>query len=172
MLDYVAQVDVRNQHKKPGSTGAKKITAIEALPAAAAAGASPSPLTAPEFLVTSNDSRIRLYSGLELECKFKGLKNKQTQVRAGTSKDGKYVVSGSDDGWVYLWETHCSDQAGRAGKNPCFESFQAHDTTSVCAIFGPSTCSQQLSTVGKPSPAQHVILTADVSGEVKIFCAY
>jgi len=121
-LEYEAQLDVKNargQHsrgkkitglqffnshtgggggiRKPGSSGT---TTASSSASAAINSGRPGPL-----LITSNDSRIRLYEGYTLKYKYKGHTNKNTQIRASFSPGGDYVVCGSDDGWVYLWNT-------------------------------------------------------------------
>ena len=58
--------------------------------------------------MTSNDSRIRLY-GLDEHsehCKYRGLSNLSSQIRASFSHDGKYIVAGSENQCIYLWKTH------------------------------------------------------------------
>lgn len=49
------------------------------------------------LLVTSNDSRIRMYSlaDMELVCKFKGAQIERSQIRAMFSPDGKHVICGT-----------------------------------------------------------------------------
>jgi WD repeat-containing protein 44 len=80
-----------------------------AAPASSAPGRSRSPTrntqTSQSLLVTSNDSRIRLYDGYVLRAKFKGHANRSTQIKASFSPRGDYIICGSDDGWVYIWTT-------------------------------------------------------------------
>jgi WD40 repeat protein len=59
------------------------------------------------LLVTTNDSRMRLYNMDDYSCicKFKGLVNENMQIQASFSQDGERIVSGSDNGQVYIWET-------------------------------------------------------------------
>ncbi|KAI8814347.1 hypothetical protein BJ742DRAFT_787213 [Cladochytrium replicatum] len=67
-----------------------------------------SPNSAEEmFLVTSNDSRVRLYHVRQkyMIKKFRGNENRETQLRASFSDDGRYIVCGSEDRSVYLWNT-------------------------------------------------------------------
>ncbi|KAG5459996.1 MAG: hypothetical protein BJ554DRAFT_8018 [Olpidium bornovanus] len=65
-------------HVKASGRGAKakKITGIEPMPG--------TPPGEEKLLITSNDSRIRLYNMRDksLECKFKGLENTSSQIRA------------------------------------------------------------------------------------------
>lgn len=48
------------------------------------------------LLVTSNDSRIRMYNlhNITLICKFKGAQIERSQIRASFSPDGKFVICG------------------------------------------------------------------------------
>ncbi|PNJ74049.1 WDR44 isoform 5 [Pongo abelii] len=60
------------------------------------------------ILVTSNDSRIRLYDlrDLSLSMKYKGYVNSSSQIKASFSHDFTYLVSGSEDKYVYIWSTY------------------------------------------------------------------
>lgn len=108
------QVDVRNQ-RGPHASG-KKVTGIRAVPRAPG-----------QYLVTSNDSRLRLLDGYGQVCKYKGHRNASTQIRGELSPYGETLACGSDDGWVYLWDKKCkaADSDKAAGKNPCYQAFQA-----------------------------------------------
>jgi len=48
------------------------------------------------LLVTSNDSRIRMYDLRDMTCicKFKGAVIEHSQIRASFSPDGKHIISG------------------------------------------------------------------------------
>lgn len=150
------------------------------------------------LLCTSNDSRIRLYDGYTLRFKYKGLSNKSTQIKASFSSKGNFVISGSDDGAVYIWD--CSKSPMFPGgntalaspgknlvertigtisepfafikeKNASWESFQASDDVVTTAIFAPDQV--QL----KPVPAEmasyaaygQVILVCGCDGELKLY---
>ena len=56
----------------------------------------------PPVLVTLPDLQP-FPAGFGLQCKFKGHVNRNTQIRASFSAGGEYIVCGSDDGWVYMW---------------------------------------------------------------------
>lgn len=58
-----------------------------------------------KILVTTNDSRIRLYDlrDLSLACKYKGCSNVSSQIKASVSQDNKYIVCGSENSSFYFW---------------------------------------------------------------------
>lgn len=150
-------MDARNQRGQHAS--GKKVTGICTVPG-----------QPQKFLITTNDSRLRLLEGYGQVMKFKGHKNTTTQIRAALSFDGSKVVCGSDDGWVYVWQlaqacgtaagaASGSGQAGRsvaatagdeifAGKNAAYQAFHAHEAgVPVTAVaFAPSGVCD-----GKPS---------------------
>ncbi|KAH8581994.1 uncharacterized protein ELE39_002973 [Cryptosporidium sp. chipmunk genotype I] len=57
-------------------------------------------------LVTTNDSRVRLFnlSDLSTFIKFKGHINEETLLSAQISNDEKFIVSGSENGYICLWD--------------------------------------------------------------------
>lgn len=59
-----------------------------------------------KILVTTNDSRIRLYDlrDLSLACKYKGHTNISSQIRASVSHDNKFIVCGSENSSFYIWK--------------------------------------------------------------------
>ncbi|KAF8061942.1 SPAC3H5.08c [Scenedesmus sp. PABB004] len=120
-LEYVAQVDVRNTRGQHAS--GRKVTGIRAVPGHPA-----------QFLITTNDSRLRLLEGYGQVLKFKGHRNSSTQSRAALSADGAAVVCGSDDGWAYL------RQLLQGGKNQAHQAFLASDAgapVTACAFAPP-----------------------------------
>ena len=68
-----------------------------------------------QMLVSTNDSRIRLYrlDNYSLDSKYKGLVNNQMQIKANFSEDGKYIISGSENGYAVIWNI-CSYQGSIA----------------------------------------------------------
>uniref|UniRef100_A0A803N610 Uncharacterized protein n=1 Tax=Chenopodium quinoa TaxID=63459 RepID=A0A803N610_CHEQI len=88
-LNQTIQFDIHNKKKTP-----KKITGFEF--------ASDNPN---EVLVTSADSRIRIFDGSESIQKFRGgFRNTSSQIAASFSPDEKYVICGSEDSNVYVWK--------------------------------------------------------------------
>ncbi|KAJ1608256.1 WD40 protein [Cryptosporidium canis] len=57
-------------------------------------------------LVTTNDSRVRLFnlSDLSTFVKFKGHINEETLLSAQISNDERFIVSGSENGYICLWD--------------------------------------------------------------------
>lgn len=58
-----------------------------------------------KLLITSNDSRVRMYNFRDksLEVKFKGNENTCSQIHATFSDNGKFIICGSEDRKVYIW---------------------------------------------------------------------
>ncbi|KAK9821320.1 hypothetical protein WJX81_001477 [Elliptochloris bilobata] len=130
-LEYQAQIDVKNRRGQGAARG-RKITGLQFLPG------DPS-----QLLITSNDSRIRLYDGYTMRTKYKGHHNRNTQIRSTFSTAGDFLVCGSDDGWAYVWPTDAPAAAGagpgsgKRDKNNSYECFHAHNDIVTVAIFAP-----------------------------------
>ncbi|KAK5122177.1 hypothetical protein LTR85_004423 [Meristemomyces frigidus] len=97
-----------------------------------------------KILITSNDSRVRLYNFRDksLELKFKGNENNCSQIRAGLSDDGRYVVCGSEDRKAYIWSLGPAEGEKR-DKRPV-EMFEAHDTITTAVCVAPAKTRQLL----------------------------
>lgn len=134
---------------------ASKITAIEYLPPMEGLD------IGPKILVTSNDSKLRLLDLRDkgVSKKFKGHLNREGQVRASFSDDGHFVICGSEDKSIYIWNTVESDvrlkeafsvtgvlaqgamwlkeatKLGNSGKE--FDRIEVSDSVVTCAIFAP-----------------------------------
>ncbi|KAK2076983.1 hypothetical protein QBZ16_005211 [Prototheca wickerhamii] len=146
-LEYEAQIDVKNargQHAR-----GKKVTGV------AFVARRPS-----QLLVTSNDSRVRLYDGYSLRAKFKGHANRSTQIRAAPDAAGATIVCGSDDGWVYRW----AGAAAPREKVLAYDCFQAASDVVTVAIFAPERALESY-----PRPNPKVIVVAGYSGDIKVF---
>mmetsp|Transcript_26532 Transcript_26532/g.32105 ORF Transcript_26532/g.32105 Transcript_26532/m.32105 type:complete len:561 (+) Transcript_26532:71-1753(+) len=148
-----------------------------------------------KMLVTTNDSRLRLY-GLNDYCmvrKFKGLDNSSMQISAHFSESGKYIICGSEDGNVYIWDTHSkgrsiSIQMGglKYDKNNICVWFQAAEDMDdepgivTNAIFAP-LCATVEALHSHDITRNHVfeqlnhdmssviIVTGDYNGNIKVF---
>ncbi|VUG17775.1 DEBR0S2_16072g1_1 [Brettanomyces bruxellensis] len=117
-----------------------------------------------KILISTNDSRIRLFSfrSKSLEVKYSGLDNEYSMIEATTNEDHTFVVSGSEDGWAYLWKLYDSKDSiiSRHSKslkklpmeivsrfrddscqlkNKHYGAFHLHHTRCNAAIFAPRT---------------------------------
>lgn len=97
-----------------------------------------------KILITSNDSRVRLYNFRDksLELKFRGNENNCSQIRATLSDDGRYVVCGSEDRKAYIWSMQQSHGEKR-DKTPV-EMFEAHDSITTVVCIAPTKTRQHL----------------------------
>lgn len=93
-LKYHTQIHVRSSRGK--NRIGRKISGIEPMPGE------------DKILVTSNDSRVRLYDlrDLNVSCKYKGYLNVSSQIKASFSHDGKYIIAGSENQCIYIWKTN------------------------------------------------------------------
>ena len=70
------------------------------------------------LLVTTNDNNVRLLDWTEKTtyCKYKGSVNTDLQIRANFSSDQHYIISGTEEGDVVIW-----DIAGGHEKRDCLQ---------------------------------------------------
>ncbi|PHH88961.1 hypothetical protein CDD83_6813 [Cordyceps sp. RAO-2017] len=103
-----------------------------------------------KVLVSSNDSRVRIYSlrTRMLEVKFRGLENQSSQIHARFGDDGLYVISGSEDRRAYIWGAG-HPEADLKDKQP-YECFDAHPEVVTTALMAPVKSRQLLSASGDP----------------------
>ncbi|XP_066437962.1 WD repeat-containing protein 44 [Eleutherodactylus coqui] len=182
-LKYHTQIHVRSTRGR--NRVGRKITGIEPLPGEN------------KILVTSNDSRIRLYDlrDLSLSMKYKGCVNSSSQIKASFSHDFTYIVSGSEDKYVYIWSTYhdlSKFTSVRRDRNDFWEGIKAHNAVVTSAIFAPhpnlmvppdaAADRQDTDQKGEqgesvdniPSGAlksdhTEVLLSADFTGAIKVF---
>ncbi|XP_037910753.1 WD repeat-containing protein 44 isoform X2 [Hermetia illucens] len=178
-LKYHTQIHVRSTRGK--NKIGRKISGIEPMPGE------------DKILVTSNDSRIRLYDlrDLSLSCKYKGYLNVSSQIKASFSHDGQYIVAGSENQCIYIWKTNHDPSkynATRRDRSDFWEGIKAHNATVTCAIFAPhpeaiikpepdDEISSTNAPNNKPDPLveQHkkgcgyALVSADFNGSIKVF---
>ncbi|KAM7194462.1 hypothetical protein V8F20_007988 [Naviculisporaceae sp. PSN 640] len=106
-----------------------------------------------KVLITSNDSRVRIYTLREkaLDVKLKGHENSCSQIAASFSDDGKYVICGSEDRKAFIWSLSGEEQGISLDKDksPC-EYFEAHGGTVTTALFAPTATRMLLGQSGDP----------------------
>jgi WD repeat-containing protein 44 len=142
-LKYQTQIHVRSSRGK--NAKGSKITGIEtmAIPPNQSDGDV-------KVLITSNDSRIRIYSlrDKNLEMKLKGHENTCSQIHASFSDDAKYIICGSEDRKAFIWSTSSTDSENK-DKRPC-ECYDAHSDRVTGAVFAPTKSRQLLGGSGDP----------------------
>ncbi|KAJ9476643.1 WD repeat-containing protein [Pseudozyma hubeiensis] len=173
-LTYINSVVVKSAAASK-TTQASKITSIQPIKldssAAPAAGA-------PEYMtVTSNDSRVRIYSiaTRRLISRFKSTSyiNRTSQIRATASSDSQFIVSGSEDASIHIWSLASNATlftglfagikrnkslksngvvggTSDAGDNSTWRSWQAGSGSVRCAIFAPAATSDLLALAHDP----------------------
>lgn len=171
-LKYFTQIHVRSTRGK--NARGRKITGVEPFP------------DEDKILVTSNDSRIRLYDlrDLTLTCKYKGCANNSSQIKASFSHDGKYIICGSEDHYVYIWKTQhdfYKFSSARRDRSDFWEGIKAHSAVVTNAIFAPNPLliikpqfqfvdtDDRENTEGTSGQGGEVLVSADYSGAIKIF---
>ena len=141
-LKYQTQIHVRSAHGK--NAKGSKVTGIQAIN-----HPPEDPNGEVKLLITSNDSRVRVYNlrdkGLEL--KLKGNENSCSQIHASFSDDARYIICGSEDRKAYIWSTG-QPETERDKRPP--EVFEAHSAIVTTAIMAPTKTRQLLSASGDP----------------------
>ncbi|KAF7865241.1 hypothetical protein EAF04_006218 [Stromatinia cepivora] len=142
-LKYHTQIHVRSSRGK--NAKGSKITGIRTIVY---------PPNDPEgetkVLITSNDSRVRMYNLRDkaLEIKFRSHENAYSQITAQFSDDAKYVICGSEDHKAYIWSLGVTDNESK-DKRPC-EYFEAHSEVVTAAVMAPMKSRILLSGSGDP----------------------
>lgn len=134
-LRYQTQIHVRSTRGQ--NAKGSKITGITAFNTPAAGDT--------KVLITSNDSRIRLYNWRDksLELKFRGNQNNCSQIRASLSDDGRYIACGSEDKKAYIWSLE-HPYGEKRDKTP-LEIFDAHNSIATAVCVAPTKTRQNLS---------------------------
>lgn len=142
-LKYSTQIHVKSSRGK--NSKGSKITGIRAI-----TDPPDDPDNGMRILITSNDSRIRIYNlrDKSLEMKFRGHENTCSQIHASFSDDAHYVICGSEDRKAYIWSmAHPGDE--NKDKHPV-ELFEAHSDMVTAAVIAPSRSRLLLSASGDP----------------------
>ena len=59
-----------------------------------------------EVIITTNDSRLRLFNLDEClqKVKFKGFKGENLQNKSSINRNGSKILMGSEDGNIFIWD--------------------------------------------------------------------
>ncbi|KAK9454710.1 WD40-repeat-containing domain protein [Dipodascopsis uninucleata] len=144
-LQYQSQLHVRSSRGQ--NSKGSKITGIEVLKQSP--GSLPGDVC---LLITSNDSRIRLYNirDKSISLKLKGNENVCSQIRATASTDSRYVICGSEDDKIYIWDISQAGNESIKYDKKAYQTIKAHSTTVTEALFAPRETIELLSLSGDP----------------------
>jgi len=186
VLKYNTQISVKT-HSRTGRGKGAKVTGIEIQPGKGGDDET--------ILITSNDSKLRLYNlrDKSLSRKFKGLENANCQIRASFSDDGKYILCGSEDKCVYVWNTEYVDEGQQqytgvlgglmdwgtgktnaAAKDSIYERWEVGTDIVTCALAKPGGLrgSSHLggnNTMKRIGVNGMIIVCGDYKGRIKVY---
>ncbi|KAG6611045.1 WD40 repeat-containing protein [Phytophthora cinnamomi] len=135
-MNYYTQIECRNS--RGSMRKGRKVTGIEFDP------------EGKYFLVSTNDSRMRLFSvdNYSRICKYKGLVNGHLQIKGRFSQDGDFVICGSENGSVYVWnkarylKSMSIVKSSKQDRNSSYEFFTAAEPPNgivTVALFAPAS---------------------------------
>ena len=103
-----------------------------------------------KLLISSNDSRLRIYNLKDktLEMKFRGHENNCSQIRATFVESSGHIICGSEDRKAYIWSVTVPE-GDKKNQRPV-EMFEAHDSITTCTVFAPIQTKQLLSASEDP----------------------
>lgn len=141
-----------------------------------------------KILVTTNDSRIRLYDlrDLSLACKYKGHTNISSQIKASVSQDNKFIVCGSENSSFYIWKLIQDNTliGQRRDRNSQWESIRILPNSSSLFASNPNATGKTVSPgiitaatfATMPTilddNAKYLIAVADFNGTIYLFVKY
>ena len=159
-LNYKTQIECRNARGKFAK--GRKVTGLEFSQ------------DGKQLLVTTNDSRVRLFDvpAFGLKAKFKGLQNDAFQIKARFSPDCKYVICGSQTQYAYIWNTSIAAPSGllskKNNKTESYEYFKADKVSVTAATFLP-TSTIRLSRGVEATATTQMIMSAGWEGGIKFY---
>ncbi|XVF80259.1 hypothetical protein PTKIN_Ptkin15bG0056700 [Pterospermum kingtungense] len=101
-LQFNAQICLQSKKKSPCS----KITEFQF-----------SPGDPDKLMVSCADSQVRILHGVDVVCKFRGLRNAGSLISASFTSDGMRIVSVGEDSNVYVWNYISQDGPVPQAKN-------------------------------------------------------
>lgn len=207
-LAYVNTVTVKSAAAGK-STLASKITSIQPIRLAGSSSSTPvkggaAASSELEYMaVTSNDSRVRIYSlsSRRLVSRFKSASylNRSSQIRATSSSDAQFIVSGSEDAAIHVWSLASNAPllaslfagikrnksikpakggGSDVGDNSTWWSWQAGSGNVRCAVFAPDATNDLLAladdplartATATPTTKSRIIVSTDDSNTIKVW---
>ncbi|KAF7678517.1 wd40 repeat-like protein [Alternaria burnsii] len=104
-----------------------------------------------KLLISSNDSRLRIYNMKDkaLEMKLRGHENNCSQIRATFADSSGHIICGSEDRKTYIWSTTATAEGEKRNQRPV-EMFEAHNSITTCTVIAPVHTRQLLSASEDP----------------------
>lgn len=139
-LQQYAQICLQGKKKSPF----KRITGFQF-----------SPSDPTRLMVTSADSQVRILHGVDVICKYRGLRNAGSQISASFTSDGMHIVSASEDSYVYIWNNISQDgpvAQEKKSKWSC-ERFFSNNVSVAIPWCGMTSMNCSSSTVTGKSPS-------------------
>lgn len=137
-LQFRSQIHVRSSRGR--NSRGSKITGIETYQLSRTARIKEAFDKDIKLLVSTNDSRIRIYNlhDRSLDLKFKGHENEQSQIKATISDNLKYIISGSEDDRTYIWRIDDSGEHHNKKERQDYEYFHSNKNMVTVAILAPT----------------------------------
>lgn len=131
LLQLDAQVCLQGKKKLPSN----KITGFQICPG------DPS-----KIMVTTADSQVRILYGVNIICKFKGLRNTCSPISASFTSDGRHIVSTGEDCKINIWNYSSQDKTTRSKIKSIWshESFISQNATIAVPWCGVNMSSESL----------------------------
>lgn len=165
-LKFQTQIHAKSSRGK--NSKGSKITGIHTAATSLNSGGNGTVPGDVKILVSTNDSRIRVYNLRDgsLDIKIKGHENACTQISATFSDDGQYIISGSENKKAFIWKARPSAVSDATKDKHPYETFDAHGDIVTTAIFAPTQTKKLLSASGDPlfdlcNPPPVVLMSAD-----------
>lgn len=133
-------------------------------------------------IISTNDSRMRLYNlkDTSIKQKYKGLTNEKFPIKSTFSHNLMNVISGSENGNVYIWNTYCTwapkinpfFSRKKNFKNYSYEFFPlTNNKSNTIAIFAPEKVLKEVQSKYRLSRSDkiitHIIITI-CEGKLKV----
>ncbi|CAG9312939.1 unnamed protein product [Blepharisma stoltei] len=136
-----------------------------------------------QVLIATNDSRMRLYNlkDFTLKQKYKGFVNEKFPLKPNFSHNLIHVISGSENGNIYLWNTYCTwapkinpiFSRKKNFKNYSYEYFPVSKNKSFCsAAFAPDKIVKDVQNRNKRARSDSIvthIMVVACEGKLQVF---
>ncbi|XWS76852.1 hypothetical protein CRYUN_Cryun01aG0213400 [Craigia yunnanensis] len=110
-----------------------------------------------KLMVTTADSQVRILHGVDVVCKFRGLRNAGSQISASFTSDGMRIVSASEDSNVYVWNYVSQDgPVPQAKNNWSCERFFSNNASVAIPWCGMTSRNTIFSNTSGTSPSPKV----------------